>query len=316
VGKVTNPIDTLVAAGRARPNAELAPLTTYKLGGPARWLVEAASEEDVVTAARAATAVGVDLLVLGRGSNLVIADSGFNGLVIRLVGGLTTVELEPSGDVRAGAGASLPVVARHAARWGRGGLEFFVGVPGSVGGAVRMNAGCHGRETVDVLLDARVVDVKAGTVEDRPAESLGLGYRNSALGPTDVVIGARFKTEAGTAEAAEAEMRQVTRWRRLHQPGGTLNAGSVFANPPGDTAGRIIDHLGLKGFRVGGAAVSTKHANFFVAGAGATAQDVHDLVWAVRRRVGDATGVWLRPEIRFAGEFASSTDDPTDGDAQ
>jgi UDP-N-acetylmuramate dehydrogenase len=312
---MTSPIDALVATGRARPHAQLAHLTTYKLGGPARWLVETASEEEVLAAGTAATAAGVELLVLGRGSNLVIADTGFDGVVLRLVGDLATVELEPSGEVRAGAGASLPVVARQAAKWGRRGLEFFVGVPGSVGGAVRMNAGCHGRETVDVLLAARVVDTVRGNVGDRPAESLGLGYRNSALGPTEVVVGARFRTEAGTTAESEEEMRQVTRWRRLHQPGGTLNAGSVFANPEGDAAGRIIDHLGLKGFRVGGASVSTKHANFFVVEPGATAQDVHDLVWAVRRRVGEATGVWLRPEVRFAGNFAHSPDQraPVDG---
>ena len=288
-------------------------MTTYKLGGPARWLVEAASEEEVLAAGTAARAAGVELLVLGRGSNLVIADSGFDGVVLRLVGELTSVDVGPSGEVRAGAGASLPVVARQAARSGRSGLEFFVGVPGSVGGAVRMNAGCHGRETADVLVAARVVDTAAGDVEDRLAGSLGLGYRTSSLGPAEVVVGARFHTEEGAAAAAEEEMREVTRWRRLHQPGGTLNAGSVFANPPGDTAGRIIDHLGLKGFSVGGASVSTKHANFFVAGPEATAQDVHDLVWAVRRRVGDATGVWLRPEVRFAGRFAPSPDQTADG---
>ena len=308
-------LDALVGSGRARPNVDLAALTTYKLGGPARWLVEAIAEEDVIVAGSAAVAAGVELLVLGRGSNLVIADSGFDGIVLRLAGGLASVDLERSGEVSAGAGASLPVVARHTARSGRTGLEFFVGVPGSVGGAVRMNAGCHGRETVDVLVSARVVDTVAGTIDDREAGSLGLGYRVSALAPTDVVVSARFHTEPGTAAAAEAEMREVTRWRRLHQPGGTLNAGSVFANPPGDTAGRIIDQLGLKGFTVGGASVSTKHANFFVAGPEATAQDVHDLVWAVRRRVGETTGVWLRPEVRFAGEFAPSPDqrEPTDG---
>ena len=310
---MTSQLAALVSSGRARTDEYLAPLTTYKLGGPARWLVEAASEEEVLAAGTAARAAGVELLVLGRGSNLVIADSGFDGVVLRLVGELTSVDVGPSGEVRAGAGASLPVVARQAARSGRSGLEFFVGVPGSVGGAVRMNAGCHGRETADVLVAARVVDTAAGDVEDRPAGSLGLGYRTSSLGPAEVVVGARFHTEEGVAAAAEEEMREVTRWRRLHQPGGTLNAGSVFANPPGDTAGRIIDHLGLKGFSVGGASVSTKHANFFVAGPEATAQDVHDLVWAVRRRVGDATGVWLRPEVRFAGRFAPSPDQTADG---
>jgi UDP-N-acetylmuramate dehydrogenase len=203
--------------------------------------------------------------------------------------------------VRAGAAVALPVLARRAAAAGRTGLEFYVGIPGSVGGAVRMNAGGHGRETADVLLDAEVADLAAGGApEVRPLAALAFGYRCSALTPTEVVVGARFRVADGDARAAEEEVAGIVRWRREHQPGGS-NAGSVFANPPGDSAGRLIDSLGLKGFRVGGAVVSPKHANFFQAEAGATADDVRRLVLEVRRRVLDATGVALVPELRMVG---------------
>ncbi len=281
--------------------------TTYRCGGPARFFFEARSVEDVVAAHRFAGDNGLEVLVLGRGSNLVVADAGFAGVVVRLGGDLAGIDLLDDGLVDAGAAVPLPVLARTAVRAGRGGLEFYVGIPGSVGGAVRMNAGCFGSETGDVVVSARVLRgeeaVTVGSAE------LGFSYRHSALAPADVVLHARFATTPIDPADGERAMREVTRWRRDHQPGGTFNAGSVFKNPPGDAAGRIIDELGLKGFRVGGAAVSDRHANFFVADPGAAAQDIYDLVWAVRRRVGEATGVWLEPEIRFAGSFRRSGDE-------
>jgi UDP-N-acetylmuramate dehydrogenase len=195
----------------------------------------------------------------------------------------------------------LPVLARRAAAAGRGGLEFFVGIPGSVGGAVRMNAGGHGRETAEVLLRARLVDLAGGGDEvERPASDLALGYRCSAVGPSQIVTGADFAVRDASPADCEAAVAEIVRWRREHQPGGA-NAGSVFRNPPGDAAGRIIDALGLKGFRVGGAVVSPKHANFFQADPGATADDVYRLVHAVRGRVREATGLDLEPELRMVG---------------
>ncbi|MFQ5948108.1 MAG: UDP-N-acetylmuramate dehydrogenase, partial [Acidimicrobiia bacterium] len=180
---------------------------------------------------------------------------------------------------------------------------------GSVGGGVRMNAGCHGSEMVDWLVEATVVDMTRAAVSVRSPRDLEMGYRYTNLQPTEVVAEATFSSKPRRREEAEQEIREITRWRRRHQPGGTLNAGSVFKNPPGDAAGRIIDELGLKGFRVGGAAVSEKHANFFVADPGASSQEVYDLVWAVRRKVGEATGIWLEPEVRFVGEFRPSGDE-------
>ena len=205
------------------------------------------------------------------------------------------------------------MLARRAAAAGVGGLEFFVGIPGSVGGAVRMNAGGHGRETADVLVRARVVDLAGGADEEsRGRPALALGYRCSALGATEVVTGAELRVEPTPPAESEAMLDEIVRWRREHQPGGA-NAGSVFANPPGDSAGRLIDAAGLKGLRVGGAVVSPKHANFFQAEPGATADDVFRLVTEVRRRVHDASGVLLEPELRMVGFEAAGAADAGTG---
>jgi len=287
-------------------------LTTYGLGGPAAVLVRATGEADLVAVARTLPP-GVPFLSVGRGSNLLVADEGFAGVVVLLDGPLAELGIPAAGgdaeaSIRAGGGVKLPVLARQAAAAGWGGVEFFAGIPGSVGGAVRMNAGGHGKETVEVLRRAWLVDLGAGgdaTVEERPVASLDLSYRHSNLGPAQVVVRAEFAVTARPAEECKAEIDEVVRWRRANQPGGN-NAGSVFTNPPGDSAGRLIDACGLKGFRVGTAWVSERHANFFQAepdGQG-RATDVVHLVLEVQRRVEVETGVHLVPELRrvaFAG---------------
>ncbi|HSQ36856.1 MAG TPA: UDP-N-acetylmuramate dehydrogenase [Acidimicrobiia bacterium] len=293
----------LAVEGVVERDVPLAPLTTYRFGGPARYLLEAHDEEEVLRVAEALAREPVPVLVLGRGSNLVVSPEGFAGLVIRPGAGLGGVAVRGDGRVVAGAAASQPAVARRSAASERGGLEYMVGIPGSVGGAVRTNSGCHGTDTAEWLVSARVVDLVTGEVRDRGAGELGLAYRHSNLADTDMVVAATFRTVARPRPEAEAIMREITRWRREHQPGGTLNAGSVFKNPPGDAAGRLIDALGLKGLRVGGVAVSERHANFFVADAGASAQDLYDLVAEVRRRVWEAAGVALEPEVCFVGRF-------------
>ena len=294
--------DGLVAGGRVQPGVDLSRLTTYKLGGPARWFCEPRSVEDLRLVSLAARARGIEMVVMGRGSNLVVSDEGYPGLVIRLGAGFKQVEVDREARiVRAGAAVSLPVLARRMAEESWSGLEFYVGIPGSVGGAVRMNAGFFGVETVDVIRSASILDAGSGSVMERDAGRLGLGYRTSNLGPDEVVLDASYSVREGDRERISTLMRKAIRWRRDHQPGGTLNAGSVFRNPPGDSAGRIIDSLGLKGMRRGGAHVSPKHANFFVVGPGGTAQDVFGLVQDVRQLVLDRTGTLLDPEVRFIG---------------
>ena len=293
--------ERLVAGGRVRTDVRLDGLTTYKLGGAARWYAEAADRADLRALAGAWDGGdGSGVLVLGRGSNVIVADEGFEGLVIRLVGEFLTIRHLPD-RIEAGGAVGLPRLARSAVAEGRLGLEFMVGIPGTVGGGVRQNAGCHGREMVDVLEEAELFDLATAEWRVLSAGDLRLEYRSSAVRTFQVITTAWFGFDPGEPSRGAERMREITRWRRLHQPGGTLNAGSVFKNPPGDAAGRIIDDLGLKGMRVGGVRVSEKHANFFVADRDATSGDVRRLVTEVRRRVREATGIDLEPEVRFAG---------------
>ena len=301
--------DPLSSIPGVQRSVSLAPLTTYKLGGRAAWFVEVDDDGHLDDVLRSLPP-GVEMLVLGRGSNLLVADSGFRGLVVRLGGAFLGAKGENDGTVVAGGAAPLPRVARTAAEAGRCGLEFYAGIPGTVGGAVTMNAGGHGSDTAERLISAVVVNRTTLQRSVRTAEELSLSYRHSNLGPNDLVTSARFSTSPCARAAAEAHIREITRWRKRHQPGGTFNAGSVFKNPPGDAAGRLIDAAGLKGLRCGGVAVSDMHANFFTADEDAVAQDVWDLVSAVRTRVFAAEGVWLDPEIRFVGVFEERGKEP------
>jgi len=297
--------DSLIESGRVWRDVHLGSLTTYKLGGPAHLYIEIASEEELPELADALAADPVPVLIIGRGSNLVISDRGWPGLAIRFGFAFTAIGIGPEPDpvVTAGAAATLPRLARESVNRGRGGLEFYVGIPGSVGGAVHTNAGGHGSETADWLIGVRLFDLEAAEFRVLSAADLSFEYRSSNLGPTDLVLSADFRSEQADVEEGQARLREITRWRRNHQPGGTLNAGSVFRNPADDAAGRIIDDLGLKGFRVGGASVSTKHANFFEAAPDATAQDVYELVAEIRRLVAEKAGIELVPEVQFAGPF-------------
>jgi UDP-N-acetylmuramate dehydrogenase len=293
-------------------DASIAELSTYRVGGPVAVLVRAHDVDALATVADAARRHQPRLLVIGRGSNLLVSDAGFSGLVVVLEGDFETIDAseQAAQALRAGGAVPLPVLARRAAAGGLAGLEFYVGIPGSVGGAVRMNAGGHGRETVEVLRRAWVLDLLDAdappTALERGVADLELDYRHSNLRPSEVVTAAEFTVTRDDPAACEARVAEIVRWRREHQPGGQ-NAGSVFRNPPGDSAGRLIDAAGLKGLRVGGALVSEKHANFFQADADATARDVLDLVAEVQRRVAKASGVELVPELHVVGDDAGET---------
>ena len=286
----------------------LAPLTTYRVGGCAALFVRPRSTEDLVVVYEAASASGLPVLVVGRGSNLLIADEGFAGIALTLGSLCTDIDIDgPAQRVAAGGAVALPVLARRTVAASLTGLEWAVGVPGSVGGGVRMNAGGHGSDVASSLIDIELFDLVRGQAVTMAAESLGLRFRGSDLGDHQLVLSARLQLAEGDQAQSEAELDGIVRWRREHQPGGQ-NAGSVFVNPvPGEvTAGALIDGLGMRGFRIGSAQVSDKHANFVQADAGGQARDVVAVIAEVRRRVREATGYQMRSEVRLVG-FAAET---------
>lgn len=293
-------IDQLVEVGLIRRQVPLGPMTTYKAGGPAALFADVETTEDLTALIDSGVTSRHSLLVLGRGSNLVVADSGFDGLVVKL-GGEFSEGVVTETKVEAGGAMPLPRLARQAVEAGVLGLEFFVGVPGSVGGAVRQNAGCFGTETTDVLIMATIVDLMTGARSERDPQALDLSYRHSNVSSSELVVSATFRGYRGDPVDGKEKMREVTKWRKEHQPGGTLNAGSVFKNPPGGTAGELIDSLGLKGMAIGGVAVSEKHANFFVAGPAATSDDIRQLVEVVKDTVFERSGTILETEVQFVG---------------
>ena len=286
-------------AGRAERDAPLGGLTTYRVGGPAALLLRVASDDDLRTLADVVAATGIDVLVVGKGSNLLVADVGFPGLAVVLGDAFAAIEVDGT-EVEAGAAAALPVVARRTVSAGLTGFEWAAGVPGSIGGAVRMNAGGHGSDMAAVLGGVRVVDLRSGEDGWVPATALHLGYRTSTVAPHHLVVAARLDLTPGDVERGTAELAEIVAWRRANQPGGP-NAGSVFTNPPGDSAGRLIDGAGGKGLRRGTAAVSTKHANFIQADDGGRADDVRALMRDVQALVRAASGVELHPETRLVG---------------
>ncbi|HEX8771780.1 MAG TPA: UDP-N-acetylmuramate dehydrogenase [Acidimicrobiales bacterium] len=289
-----------ILGDRARPDVALAGFTTYRVGGPAALLLDARDEADLMVAQQAVGVSGIDVLVVGRGSNLLVADAGFNGLAIVLGEGFGSIRFDGV-RVRAGAAVSLPVLARRSAAAALSGLEWAVGVPGSVGGAVRMNAGGHGSDVSATLGKVQVIDLAtvAPPCEVGAAE-LDLQYRHSAITSHQVVTWAEFDLRRGDRQAAEQEIVDIVRWRRANQPGGA-NAGSVFANPPGDSAGSLIESAGLKGTRVGSATVSPRHANFFQVDDGGSADDVVALMETVAKAVLERFGVQLHPEVHLVG---------------
>jgi UDP-N-acetylmuramate dehydrogenase len=298
--------------GAVRLDYPLAPLTTYRVGGQAAVFVEARSVADLRVVAEVRQRCAVPVLVIGRGSNMLVADAGFDGVALSVGEFAAAIEIpevvagQPGSPVEvvAGGGAALPVVARRTAAAGVRGFEWAVGVPGSIGGAVRMNAGGHGSDIAACLVDVGVFDLDApdqGVVRT-PAHDLGLRFRASSLPASQIVIDARLSLAAGDRHEAEREIAEIVRWRRQNQPGGQ-NCGSVFVNPvPGEvTAGHLIDSLGLRGFRIGSSWVSEKHANFIQAADDGSAADVRAVIEAVRERVAAETGYRLRSEVRLVG---------------
>ncbi len=298
--------------GDVRAAEPLAGRTTLKVGGPARALVRAESVADLQSVARVCRETGVPWLVLGRGSNMLVGQDGWDGVVITLGKAFRGVALQPGGTpddrrVHLGGAEPMPVLAVALEKLGLGGMAFAVAIPGAVGGAVCMNAGAHGGEMSQVLVWAEVVRLRTGEVQRIPAADLDLSYRHSSL-PDDAVVTAvevsLAETDATVLAADMAEMRQ---WRRDHQPINEPSCGSVFRNPEGDSAGRLIDSAGLKGHRVGGATISLKHANFITVEPGASAADVLAVIRHAQREVERIHGVVLHPEVVIADETRAAT---------
>jgi UDP-N-acetylmuramate dehydrogenase len=301
-----------------RRDVPLAPFTTYRLGGPAALFVEVSTIDDLRRVAAAKAATDLNVLVIGRGSNLLVADRGFPGIVVSLLEFADGIAFGPvDGDgrvvVTAGGGVALPVLARRTAAASVAGFEWAVGVPGSIGGAIRMNAGGHGSDMAAAVIDVDVFDLGDATdgADSRrfDVSDLGLRFRGSDLTDDQVVVEVRLGLRRGDRDASERQIAEIVRWRREHQPGGQ-NCGSVFVNPvPGEvTAGGLIDGLGLRGLRVGTAWVSEKHANFIQASDGGSATDVRAVMETVRDRVAAATGHVMRSEVRLVG-FDEPDDD-------
>lgn len=283
------------------PGAPLRGRTTLKVGGAAAALVTVDTVEALTELAQVCAAREVPVLVLGKGSNLLIADEGWQGVVVTLGRGFRGVEIDGE-DVVAGAAEPMPVLARKVAAEALGGLAFGVAIPGTLGGAVRMNAGAHGGELADVLQWADAVRFAVhGRVQRFTAEELRMTYRHTELPGDAVVVRAALRLRRCDPLALDADMDEMKRWRREHQPINEPSCGSVFRNPPGDSAGRLIEAAGMKGHKVGGATVSLRHANFITVEPGATAADVHQVIQDVRRAVREHAGVELRTEVVLAG---------------
>ena len=287
--------------GRLVADAPLAPFTWFRVGGPADVLFSPADEDDLAyVLARLPSEVPV--ATIGLGSNLIIRDRGIRGVVIRVGGkAFGTIETSEEWRVIAGAAALDAQVARAASQAGIDGLAFLRGVPGSIGGALRMNAGAHGGETRDALIEARAVD-RSGKVRAFTNAEMGFSYRHSDA-PDDVIFTrATFQGRPGEREAIQAEMERITLAREASQPIREKTGGSTFKNPPGAKAWQLIDAAGCRGLVVGAAQVSTMHCNFLINLGGASAADIEALGEEVRRRVKATSGVELEWEIKRVGE--------------
>ena len=292
----------------------LARFTTMRVGGPADLFAVVHNPFELRALVKFARSRGLAYTLLGRGSNIVIADAGIRGLVIQDRAEGARIDGE---RYHAGAGVAMARAATETQKAGLTGLEYGLAIPGTVGGAVWANAGAHEAETASVLESATVL-LADGTEVVVPAAELRFAYRDSRFkdaeplpggGPAEIVMGATFRLEPADPEVIKARLDDIRRWRQTHQPLGIPSAGSVFRNPDGDSAGRLIDELGLKGTRIGGAVVSEKHANFIVNDQKGTAADVRRVAEHVRRAVRERHGVELRFEIEFLGDWSTWTEE-------
>jgi UDP-N-acetylmuramate dehydrogenase len=287
--------------GELRRDEPLARHTTWRVGGPAARLYRPADRADLIAFLRTLPA-NEPVLWIGLGSNLLIADAGWPGTVVETQGCLTTMDLMAPGRLRLEAGVACAKAARFAARQGLVGLEFFAGIPGTVGGALAMNAGAWGGETWPLVALVRTLD-RAGEVRERTPADFEIGYRHVLIPPGEWFLETELVLPSGDTHSAQARIKALLDRRAATQPTGLPSCGSVFRNPPGDHAARLIEACGLKGLRCGGAEVSPKHANFIINVGDATARDIARLIDHVQAEVERRHGVRLIPEVRRVGAF-------------
>lgn len=281
--------------GRLAANAALSEITWFRVGGPAQVLFTPADEADLAYFLKALPA-DVPIFVIGLGSNLLVRDGGVPGVVIRLGRGFGDIKVEAGNRLRVGTAVPDVKAARAAAEAAIAGLAFYRGIPGSIGGALRMNAGAHGRETKDVLIEARAVD-RSGAIHVLSLDDMGFTYRHCGVPADWIFTQALFQGTAGDPVEIVKQMEEVADYREKNQPIKERTGGSTFKNPPGNSAWRLIDDAGCRGFRIGGAKVSEMHCNFLINDQNATAEDVEKLGETVRARVKQASGVTLNWEI-------------------
>ena len=277
----------------------LSRFSTYRVGGPAALLIKIEDTTVFSTLVKALKKFHLPVLLIGNGSNVLISDDGFEGAVLKLGESFETIEIEGE-VVKAGAAVKLPVLARETVKFGLSGFEWAVGVPGTVGGAVRMNAGGHGSDIASSLLEVTTINLLTGVSSNVPAKALDFSYRYSCIKNTDFVLDAKFELIQGDKDESKRFLNEIVRWRRDNQPGGQ-NSGSVFTNPEGDSAGRLIEAAGLKGTRIGSAHISEKHANFIQVDEDGSAEDVRKLMSLVVEKVEDFHSITLTPETVLVG---------------
>jgi len=290
----------LSVRGKLTPNAPLAPLVWFKSGGSAEWLFEPKDEEDLVAFLKD-LASETPVMALGLGSNMIVRDGGVPGVVVRLGKAFSKIDKVDDVTLRCGGGASGILVSSTARDAGIAGLEFLRGIPGTVGGFVRMNGGAYGREVKDILTSARLV-LRDGTLVDWPIEKLGYTYRHSDVPDGAVVVQATFRGTPGQPEAIGAEMDAIARAREESQPLRSRTGGSTFKNPPGHKAWALVDAAGCRGLTLGDAQVSEKHCNFLLNLGSASSAEIEALGEEVRRRVLAKTNITLEWEIQRVGD--------------